>query len=89
MKVGDVIRIKTLPELQRTGWTAIKDGKRQYLVPPYWKNDCGISPLSVMIGKQAIIIEINPLDEAFPYHVQRLGMEDKLWIPSSMIVQTQ
>lgn len=90
MKVGDTIRIKSLNELIRTGWTITEkkdlDGEtRQYLVPPYWKDDCGVSPLSVMLGQTVDIIEVNSFDKNFPYHVQRRLTRDKLWVTGMMI----
>ena len=82
--------MKSLQELIRSRWTIVNkkdiNGKTyQYLVPPYWKEDCGVSPLSVMLGQSVKIIEVNVFDKDYPYHVERPMTGDRLWVPSMMI----
>ena len=82
MNIGQTVRLKSFTELIESGWSIM----RGELVPPYWKEPCGISPKSVMLGCYVIIIDIRQ-DTPMPYHVQRTGMPDKLWVPGSMIKQ--
>lgn len=77
--VGDIVRTKTLPELIRTGWTI----KNNYLIPPYWKEDCGLQANSVIIGQEVKIVR-RIEDSTLEYEVQSISYRGFAWVPGSI-----
>ena len=77
--IGDIVKVKSLPELIRTGWT-IKDN---YLIPPYWKEDCGLQSNSVIVGQDVRIVRCVP-ESTLEYEVQSLRFRGFAWVPGSI-----
>lgn len=79
MNIGDIVQVKTLPELLESGWSI----NRNYLVPPYWKEDCGLQQNSVIIGQSVKIIKHVP-ESTLEYEVQSLSFRGYAWVPGSI-----
>lgn len=79
MNIGDILYVKTLPELLKTGWTI----KNNYLVPPYWKEDCGLQRNSVILGQQVQIVRYAP-ESTLEYEVKSLSYRGYAWVPGTI-----